>query len=125
MGGQLGEPVDSGAWEDPRNPWMPGDEFRDKFQGLLQRADRLATEAERLAAEIHDRMLSVDPPPGVESDWVDGPQSPVPYLKIAVGFLRTSAYGVACRLAYPPSTFHSYPPPPDRWSCDHSPRHYR
>jgi len=125
MGGRLGEPVGAGAWEDPENPWMPGNEFREEFLGLLQRADRLAEEAGRLAGEIRDRMLSADPPAGEEPDWVDGQQSPVFYLSVAEGLLRTSAYGVACRLAYPPSTFHSYPPPPDRWSCDHFPRHYR
>jgi hypothetical protein len=104
---------------------MPNDEFRDEFQNLLERADSLASEAGRLAGEIRDRMLSVEPPAGEEPDWVDGPRSPVFYLNTAVGYLRTSAYGEECRYAFPYSTFNSDPPPPDQWSCDHYPRHYR
>jgi len=123
MGG-LREPVNSGAW-DPENSWMPDEEFQTEFQSLLARADGLASEVRSLADEIRRRMLDVSLPIGMEPDWVDGPKSPVFYLTTAAGYLVTSAYGAECWQAFPKSDFHPDPPPQDKWSCDHYPRHSR
>ncbi|WP_135454708.1 hypothetical protein [Mycobacterium sp. DL99] len=124
MGG-LNEPIGFRAWDDPDSSWIPDEEFRREFQGLLARAAGFASEVTELADEIRRKMLTVEPPQGAEPDWVDGPQSPVFYLQTAIGYLTTSAYGETCWDDYPYSNFRHNPPPQYKWSCGHYPRHHR